>query len=451
VSQFVLQRSKCGRQSRSQQPFTPPPLPAAPTSTSSESDDSYHCPLWSAESMKESKEVWLFDALGPPCSPSEVLGPAPLSVLCLTQFLKHKDAVQTAYCGHPIISSCPVEQLKTHVDCRNAKSYVHFRWYSNSIIQELKQHELSQSPSTIGCINIQHWNKKMPKARDSLPRSSKELVELGLEIDKVVSTFQVVAPDQDSVQVETLRRPDRSRIKSWREVDEMVWTTTANLGILPPELIKQQRGVPFPPELARSDQSWTSCGCKSDRSPVPIEAVKSVNISQGRKCDRVSSLPEFMRPAHEAMLDWISRGSEECEYHLKRLSEFESRPASSVSNLWGIESGSFFRLTHEFKCYHFIISDSSVLELDVESFIRSSSTIPCKGCEAVGLFFSIRVHSGDQTVVVTNCINSIQSALQNIFSKFYSEMHRLPPRVFVALCIQGEFHVVNCEARCAHS
>jgi hypothetical protein len=207
--------------------------------------------------------------MGPPCSPREVLGPDPLSVLCLTQFLKHKDAVQSAYCGDPTAAPpCNLEQLKTHVDCKNAKSYVHFRWYSNSIIQDLKQQLDSQPPSpslaAIGCVNIQHWNKKKPRAPVFLQQSSKELVELGLDIEKVVSTFQVVPPDQNVIHLETSRRPDRSRILSWKGVDEMIWATTASLCILAPEIIQQQKSVSFPPELARSDESWTNCGCKCD-------------------------------------------------------------------------------------------------------------------------------------------------------------------------------------------
>jgi hypothetical protein len=492
VSQFVLQRSKCGRQTRKQQPFTPPPSRAAPSSTSPESDDSYHHPLWSAESMMQTKENWLFDEMGPPCSPREVLGPSPLSVLCLTQFLKHKDAVQTAYCGHQTVaSSCPVEQLKTHVDCRNAKSYVHFRWYSNRIIQELKEQvhcqNGSQLSSAIGCINIQHWNKKRPKALDSLPRSSKELVELCLDIEKVVSTFQVVPPDQDVVQVETLRRPDRSRIQTWQGIDDMIWMTTANLGILPPDIIKQQRAVPFPPELARSDNSWTYCGCKSDRNSVSAVSPTPVNVPKTRieACagerkhglDQTNMLPEHMRPAHDAIRHWILQRSDAFEYHLSHIAELRSKPEPRVHSVFDVDEfsevsshpfdetlisremcsaigrdspssldpGSFFHLTNpDFQCYHFNIDCSSVLVLDLENLLRHSSSMPKYHRQIIGFFFTIRVHAGDQTLVVTNCINSIHTALQNISSSVQCvEL----PRIFVALCIQGIFHFQDCDAR----
>ena len=50
----------------------------------------------------------------------------------------------------------------------------------------------------------------------------------------------------------------------------MIWATTASLCILAPEIIQQQKSVPFPSELARSDGSWTNCGCKCDCTPPNI-------------------------------------------------------------------------------------------------------------------------------------------------------------------------------------
>jgi hypothetical protein len=401
--------------------------------------------------------------MGPPCSPREVLGPDPLCVLCLTQFLKHKHAVQTAYCGDPTSApSSSVEQLKTHVDCRNAKSYVHFRWYSNSIIHELKQQlgspsEFNQAPSAIGCINIQHWNKKQPKTADSLPQSSKELVQLDLEIDKVVSTFQVVHPEQDTVQVETMRRPDRSRILTWKGVDDMIWSTSAKLGLLPPDVIKQQRSVPFPLELARSDQSWSSCACKSDRTIAPKNAPVSVRASKANHgLLRVNALPEYMRPAVDVMLDWASSSTHVCGYHM--IQTVVPSAVQSTSNVF--ESSPLFQIHHSisssFQFFHASIdSGASAFDLEIESIFQESRRDSPKPCRAIGLFLSIGSHPSDQTVLVTHCINAIQTNLQNVFSlpvsgqAVHPPESRTLPRVFVAVCIQGTFSRTDCDARCA--
>lgn len=421
----------------------------------------------------------MFDVMGPPCSPREVLGPDPLSVLCLTQFLKHKHAVQTAYCGDPsVASSCPLEQLKTHVDCKNAKSYVHFRWYSNSIIDELKQQlgspsELRQSPSAIGCINIQHWNKKQPKSSDSLPQSSKELVELDLEIEKVLSTFQVVHPEKDAIQLETLRRPDRSRILTWKCVDDMIWTTSATLGLLPLDVIKQQRNVPFPLELARSDKSWSSCTCKSDRgfapkTPTPLAAP----VSRSQHCFvHARVLPEHMRPAYDAMLVWARNSGQACDYHMSQTSDLQqstldssrlmpsvshcavkSDPDSSSSVV--ISTSASFDINQSsfpmaIKCFHASIdSGANAPDLEIENVFQALCSAPADSCQAMGLFVSIGSNSSDETVLVTHCINSIQTVLRNVFSQPRS---RLLPRVFVALRIRGTFSWTDCDARYVYS
>ena len=434
--------------------------------------------------------------MGPPCSPTEVLGPDPLCVLCLTQFLKHKHAVQTAYCGDPTSApSCSVEQLKTHVDCRNAKSYVHFKWYSSNIIHELKQQlgspsEFNQAPSAIGCINIQHWNKKEPRTTDSLPQSSKELVQLDLEIEKVVSTFQVVHPEQDTVQVETKRRPDRSRILTWKGVDDMIWSTSAKLGLLSLDVIKHQRSVPFPLELARSDQSWSSCACKSDRIIAPKNAPVSVRASKANySFIHVNALPEYMRPAADAMLDWASSSTHVCGYHMIQIPHFEAHQPSqaslhsalpikseasahpvspnvapvpsavqSTSNVF--ESSPLFEIhpsiSSLFQIFHASIdSGASAHDLEIESIFQASRLACPKSCRAIGLFLSIGSHPSDQTVLVTHCINSIQTNLQEVFSQAVSsqQVHqpesRTLPRVFVAVCIQGTFSRTDCDARCA--
>jgi hypothetical protein len=427
----------------------------------------------------------MFDGMGPPCSPREVLGPDPLSVLCLTQFLKHKHAVQTAYCGDPTVASmCPLEQLKTHVDCRNAKSYVHFRWYSNSIIDELKQQLVSPSASNqvlaaIGCVNIQHWNKKQPKSSDSLPHSSKELVELDLEIDKVVSTFQVVHPEQDTIQLETMRRPDRSRILTWKGVDDLIWDTAAKLGLLPHDVIKQQRTVPFPIELARSDNSWSSCSCKSDRviaskiSPVVAPVSKSKHSFV-----RVSALPIYMRPAYDAMQVWARKSVQVCEYHMSQTAASESqesiqgslslmlpdlqctlraspenpsqRSSTDLSTSRSFESSDSFEINSSscalsFQYFHASIdSGANAPDLEIENVFSTWLLAPAESCQVIGLFLSIGSHSGDETVLVTHCINSISTVLQNVFRPPRS--HSLP-RVFVALRVQGTFSLRDCDAR----
>jgi hypothetical protein len=419
--------------------------------------------------------------MGPPCSPREVLGPDPLSVLCLTQFLKQKDAVQSAYCGDPTAAPpCNLEQLKTHVDCKNAKSYVHFRWYSNSIIHDLKQQLECQPPSpslaAIGCVNIQHWNKKKPRAPVFLQQSSKELVELGLDIDKVVSTFQVVPPDQNVVHLETLRRPDRSRIQSWKGVDEMIWATSASLCILAPEIIQQQKSIPFPPELARSDESWTNCGCKCDCtppniSPPPAHAPMPIQAPEGAySCSTVTELPVHMRPAHEAMCEWILNSSAVCEYYLSILSpsicidgdRFQAleKPSHLLaqkhsSEAHGSTSERSMSLGHgrvsgasgAFVCFHISIDGSSLHNADIENLFSASDIGSSHAYKTIALFLSIGADTSDQTLLVTNCINSIQSGLLKLLERSSSLTPRFVPRVFLALCIRGQFAAHDSTAR----
>jgi hypothetical protein len=481
VSQFIAQRNR----SRSQ-PFTPPP-PMVATSSSSESDGGCHHPIWSAESIKESNESWEFNTMGPPCSTGEALGPIPLSVLCLTQFLKHKHAVESAYCGKTLggnptaASSCNLEQLKTHVDCKNAKSYVHFKWYSNRIIQELKQQlgsgQKSPSLSAIGCVNIQHWNKKMPRTSVFLQQSSKELVELCLDIEKVVSTFQVVPPDQDVIHVETLRRPDRSRIQTWKGIDEMIWTTSASLCLLAPEIIQQQKTVPFPSELARSDESWTSCGCRSDSSspnisPPPADVPMPIQVHEGAyNCSTVTELPVYMRPAHEAMCEWMMNSSEVCGYSLLSIlsssfgingDRFQIReepshllaqkysseaPGSSseYSSLSGL--GRVFGPSSVFVCFHIIIDGSSLHHVDIDNIFSASNLDLSHTYKTIALFLSIGDDASDQTLLVTNCINSIQTGVLELLQRSSSLSPRLLPRIFLAFCIRGQFSALDCTAR----
>jgi hypothetical protein len=376
-----------------------------------------------------------------------------------------------------------MEQLKMHVDCRNAKSYVHFRWYSNSIMQELVQklsspHRSDGSPSIIGCINIQHWNKKQPKAPDSLPRSSKELVELGLKIEKVFSTFQVVPPDQASMQVETSRRPDRSTIHTWSAVDDMIWTVAFKLGVVPLDVIKQCQSVAFPAELARSDNSWTSCNCKSDRSPIMSCPTASVNDPTCKSSiGEMHTLPEVFRPSKLAMNEWLSTCDQLFEFSWSHTSSelVKLKLHGSCDQFdWGSQSASLnvssdvdakvicfpsksailsapgsnhsFGPTTPRKVFCVNVRSASIPDSAIEDFLNASTSFQSR--QVVGLFFSVGSFSVDQTVVVTNCINAIQSSLQNILQYSRSDENILIPRVYVSLVIQGQFSEIDCHARC---
>jgi len=524
-SQFLSQRSKSVllRASSSMGFFAPPPSEVAtPQSASSDSDCGSQPVPWSSESF----QLLGFEGIGEPLAPhscqNEVLGPDPLSVLCLTQFLKHKDAVQTAYRGDPAVASAFPVQLKTHVDCKNAKSYVHFRWYSDSIIEELRQLG-SQTPSdnslsAIGCINIQHWNKKQPKSPGDLPQSSKELVGLQLKLEKVVSTFQVVPPDQGAITVETTRRPDRSRNYDWKSVDDLIWTAATKMGLLTPEIIRQQQTVPFPSELARSDNSWTTCSCHrfgrnalrapstSNTSPVrdPGPTENSAVISGPPKIgsgisDIINVLPQYMRPAYEAMHAWIPKPKESFEFHFsRRSSDFESMDSKKQSMLRGsscyghqnikieesrldmcggfasgdqsfgsphmdstlpahasapssehpssMENLTFFGTSPLFHCLHVSMDSATFPDLDFKHLIETSPPCPSEP-RRVGLFCSIGGHSGDQTHIVTQCISSIQTALDAMMGPSVPLEAKSSLLVFVALSIHGEFHIPDCEAR----
>ena len=520
-SQFISQRSKSflERASGSMGVYAPPPsLSATPPLAPSVSQCGFRPPHWSNESIEET----LFEEqMGPPSSPSEVLGPDPLSVLCLTQFLKHKDAVHAAYTNQELGKSFPV-QLTTHVDCRNSKGYVPFRWYSDSIIEELTQQRSSQNPlenslSAIGCINIQHWMKKLPKGQDvSLPASSKQLVGLDLTLEKVISTFQVVPPDQGAVSLETTRRPDRTRNHNWKSVDEMIWTAASKFGLLTPEIIQQQQTVPFPSDLTRSDNSWTACGChKNARNPSRVRnatdalpehrhsrtedsGAMALLLKSENSLSDINVLPDYMRPAYLAMHSWIPKPHQIIDFHVSQRSlDFEAvdlqkqQPASHGSPCYRIgeppsdladdcssgdlclnspsagrmdsgqpaptaaaaseqpsstENMTFLGTSPSFHCFHIKIGSASIPNLDLKQLLRTLPPSPSKA-RRIGIFCSIGGRPGDQTHLVTQCICSIQSELEAIMSLSGSLDLKSPPRVFVALCIQGEYSSLDCEAR----
>ena len=176
----------------------------------------------------------------------------------------------------------------------------------------------------------------------------------------------------------------------------MIWAISASLCILAPEIIQQQKSVPFPPELARSDESWTNCGCKCDCtppniSPPPAHAPLPTHASEGAySCSTVTELPVHMRPAHEAMCEWILNSSAVCEYYLSILSpsicidgdRFQAleKPSHLLaqkhsSEAHGSTSELSMSLGHDrvsgassaFVCFHISIDGSSLHNADIEN------------------------------------------------------------------------------------
>ena len=101
----------------------------------------------------------------------------------------------------------------------------------------------------------------------------------------------------------------------------MIWATSASLCILAPEIIQQQKSVPFPPELARSDESWTNCGCNTppNISP-PLANVPLPNYSALAPAN-VAAWPPVGRGLHLVGVP----GFEEISRLLEQQEESESK------------------------------------------------------------------------------------------------------------------------------